>query len=395
MTMKSLNLFFCLACLLLASACGNGSGDELAEKKATLEEKRKQLEQLNADIIVLEKEILALDPNFATQNIKKTLVTTLPVKSSDFTSYLEVQGTVESDNNVILSAETNGIVRNLLVKEGQFVGQGQLLVSQSSEVLQSSIAEVEKSLELAEVVFKRQSNLWEQRIGTELQYLEAKNNKERLERQLQTLRSQVGMANITAPFSGVVDEIFIRQGQNAGPGTQVLRLVNTQQVNVVAEVSETYLGKVKVGDLVKVDFPSLDKSQEAPISLIGQTINPENRTFRIEIQLTNPERTLKPDLLATVRIQEAKQADAIVIPTNLIQKDKAGEFVFVLDQEGKKQIARKVRVQRGDTYDNQTVILEGLQGDELLIDRGSREVADGSNVELSKQSSQNVAQAKK
>ena len=243
----------------------------------------------------------------------------------------------------------------------------------------------------AEVRHERQKNLWEQKIGTEFQYLETKNNMERLQKQLATLRSQANMANTTAPFAGYVDEIFVKRGENAGPGSQLLRLVSLSQVNVVAEISEFYLTKVKRGDSVNINFPSLDLDMKAPITLVGQTINPDNRTFRIEIKLNNPNNSIKPDLLATVKIKNEDKSESIVIPTNLIQNDNIGDFVFVVDKKDKKRIAKKVRVKRGETYDNQTVIENGLKGGEKLIEKGFREVVDGSLIEVEGAAKEKIA----
>ncbi|NJO01633.1 MAG: efflux RND transporter periplasmic adaptor subunit [Bacteroidia bacterium] len=323
--MKKSYLYAIYLSLGLLAACG-GAANDLEKKKEDLVEKRKQVEKLNAEIAVLEKEIASVDPDFVKKEDNTVLVTTLAIKPQTFTSYIEVQGEVESDRNVVITSEINGVVRRVHVSEGQAVAAGQLLISQDSEVIRRSIDEVKTSMELAETIFERQSRLWEQKIGTEIQYLEAKNNVERLKRQLQTLQAQQNQANITAPFAGVVDEIVIRQGQNAGPGSELLRLVSSGVVNVVADVSEEYLSKVNVGDRVTVEFPSLEMSTEAPITLIGQTINPDNRTFRIEIAMANPSNRLKPDLLARVKIKEFQQPDALVIPVSLIQRDKIGDL---------------------------------------------------------------------
>lgn len=376
---------------LILAACGGAKKDEVTTKKDLLKEKKKAMDQLKAEILILEKEISKLDPTFVSENVNVRLVTTLDVNSGSFASFQEVQGTVESDNNVVLSSETNGIVRTIAVSEGQYVGAGQLLVSQDSQVLLNNIEEVKKALELAEVRYNRQKNLWDQKIGTEFQYLETKNNMERLQKQLATLRSQVNMSNTTAPFAGYVDEIYIKRGQNAGPGTELLRLVSLSQVNVVAEVSEAYLTKVKRGDMVKVHFASIDVEQEAPITLIGQTINPDNRTFRIEVRVNNPNGLIKPDLLATVKIKEEDKPGVIVVPTDLIQDDTIGDFVFIVDKQDNKMVARKIRVIRGETYNNQTIIKEGLKGGEKLIKKGFRDVVDGSLIEIEGEDKQKVA----
>lgn len=375
--MKKLTYFLILTLIVFLSACGGGNQNDLEDKKATLKEKKKQLDQISADVRVLEKEIQGLDPNFKTTREDATLVTAIKLKKQSFASYLEVQGTVESEKNIIISSETNGIIRSMPVEEGQFVAQGQLLIAQGSEVVSSQIAEAQTRLDLAEIVFQKRKNLWEQKIGTEIQYLEAKNNVDAIKRQLNTLGTQAGLSNTYAPFSGIVDKIMARRGQNAGPGSPLLRLVSTNQVNVLAEVSESYLGDVKVGDKVKIEFPSLKKEIEAPITRIGETINAENRTFMIEVKLSNPDRNLKPDLLAKVKLKDYTKSEAVIVTTNLIQRDKIGDYIFIITSKDKKTSAKKIYVTRGKTYNNQTEILKGLKGDETLINDGFREVVDG------------------
>ncbi len=379
--MKKLIYFLIFSLLIAVGACG-GDSDSLDSKKETLREKQKQLEQLAAEIRVLEKEIQGEDPNFKMTREDAILVTAIELKTKDFASFLEVQGSVTSDKNIVLSSESNGIIRAMPVSEGQFVAQGQLLVAQGSEVVSNQISEVQTRLELAKTILEKRRNLWEQKIGTEIQYLEAKNNVDALERQLGTLRAQAGLSNVYAPFSGVVEEIIAKRGQNAAPGSPLLRLVSTTQVNVVAEISESYLGKVKVGNTVKIEFPALGKEVETPITRISETINPDNRTFKIEMKLNNSDRDLKPALLAKVKVQDYTQAQAVVIPTNIIQKDKVGEFVFVVANKDKRTVAKKIYITKGKTYSNQTEILKGLKGDEQLINKGFREVVDGEFIKI-------------
>lgn len=375
------NVFFWMLFLGLITACGGGKS-ALEKKKEQLEAKKRDLAKLAADIKILEKEIAALDPKFKKTGANGTLATLVELKKSDFTHYIEVKGSIKSDKNVNISSETAGLVTRVNVVEGQGVGQGQILVQQDNNVLRQSIEEIRVQLDLATQVFERQSKLWDQKIGTELQYLQAKTNKEGLERRLQTLQAQVEMSNVKAPFAGIVDEIFIKPGQNAAPGVPLMRLVSLGSVQVVADVSESYLGKIRVGDAVQVMFPSLDIERTAYVSLIGQIINPENRTFRIEINLANGDNMLKPDLLATVKLKNYQESNAVVVPTNLIQRDKTGEFVYVAREENQKWVARKVKIERGDTYNNQTVIKNGLDGTEKLIDKGFNEVVDGSAIEI-------------
>ncbi len=390
------NLFsrFLFVSILYLGSCSQGPDSRTLEgKKEILQSKEKDLKTLEAEINILKKEIAKEDPNFAEQMQKPVLVTTMGIAPQSFTRYVEVQGVVESDQNVILSAETNGVVGYIPVKEGQYVGSGQLLISQKSHIIQKSIDEVKTGLELADIVFKRQANLWEQEIGTELQYLEAKNNKERFEKQLNTLRAQMNQAQTYAPFAGVVDEIFIRKGQNAGPGSPLLRLVSSRNVQVVAYVSESYLSRINRGDQVSVHFPSLGLEKDAPVSLVGQTIDPDSRTFRIEVAMNNPENQLKPELIAKVKFKESQADSVLAVPTNLIQQDKVGDFVFVVEKKDKKLLAKKVRIKRGDSNEKHTLVQQGLQSGSVLIVEGFQEVVDGTPIKDVSTKGESIVQA--
>ncbi|EAY30635.1 efflux transporter, RND family, MFP subunit [Microscilla marina ATCC 23134] len=378
--------------MVLATACGGGDkGGEngnVLEVKAKLAEKRKTFEKLRADIAKLEKKLEKLDPSYAKQKLeaKTTLVTTLPVSKEPFTRFVEVRGKVTSDKNVILNAQTQGLVTYIAVQEGQFVGAGQSLVAQENSVLASNLEEVKTQLKLANALFERQDKLWKQKIGTEIQYLQAKSNKESLERKIQTIQTQMALSSITAPFSGVVDEIFVKKGQNVGPMNQILRLVSLDQVQVQADVSEAYLGRINKGDKVKVKFPSLDIKKVAAIKTIGQIINPDNRTFRVELQLANPNRALKPDLQAVLELKDFTKKEALVIPTNLIQRDKAGDFVYILGKEDGRATAKKALIKTGGNFQNRTLVESGLKGDEMLIEQGFKDVTSGGLVKVTNNS---------
>ncbi|HAS45653.1 MAG TPA: efflux RND transporter periplasmic adaptor subunit [Microscillaceae bacterium] len=391
-----------LTLMVLVAACGgkddpkanlkNKASEKALEVRAELTKKKNEFEKLRTEISRLEKRLEKLDPSYAKakKEAKTTLVSTIPVSKESFTSYVEVRGTVKSDKNVILNAQTQGLVTYIPVQEGQLVGAGQLLVSQENSVMVNQLEEVKTQLKLAEALFKRQDNLWKKKIGTEIQYLTAKNNKESLERKIKTIQAQMALSSITAPFTGVIDEIFVKKGQNVGPMNQILRLVSLNTVQIQADVSEAYLGRISRGDKVKIKFPSLDIERVAAIKTIGQVINPDNRTFRIELELPNTNRLLKPDLQAIVEMEDFTAKDALVIPSNLIQKDKAGEFVYVLSKKDGKTLAKKVLIRRGANAKNRTLVKRGLKGDELLIEQGFRDVSEGGLVKVT-----NTTQPKK
>ena len=378
--MKNHIAYLSLGFFLLATACG-GDQDELSEKKAQLQEYRAEAKELRTKITSLEEEIAAQDSTFGRRD-KATLVTTLPVITKNFEHFLEVRGSVESEQNVTMSAEAPGIVEQIRVQEGDRVRKGQVMVSQDSETIRRNIEELKTSLDLATTVYERQKNLWDQKIGTEIQFLQAKNNKESLERRIASAQSQLSSYIIRAPFAGSVDNIIVKEGEMAQPGLPLLRLVSLQDMHIEADVSEAYLGKFAVGDSVQVTFPSLDKAVTSTISAVGQVIDENNRTFSIEVKLPRREDMLRPNLLAVVKIKDFEQQEAIVVPTNLILNDNQGDFVYVVQKNDGLPIATKKPVERGLSYQGETLIESGLTAGDRLVNEGFRSVAEGTQLKV-------------
>lgn len=363
-----------------AAACQEPN--QLAEKREELSEKKNEMQELKAEIEELENEVAALDPDFAKTNRRAALVSTRPVTQTDFRHFVEVRGEVRSDKNVTLSAEAMGMVASIPVEEGQQVEKGQVLLTINADVLRNNMEGVKTQLELAKTVFERHKNLWDQNIGTEVQFLEAKNRMESLERQLATLQSQLAQSVVRAPFSGTIEEIIVRQGEVASMGMPLLRLVSLQDMYIKADVSENYVGKFTKGDKVEVNFPSLDRTIETTLASVGQVIDPNNRTFTIEARLPKENDLLKPNLLAVLKVKDFEEEDAIVVPTNLIQRDGKGEYVYVVAQEKEVPQAKKKHIETGISYNNQTLVKSGLGADDVLIDQGFREVVDGMNLRI-------------
>lgn len=381
MRQKSGKLLLLTFFFALFNACGGG-GSAIDKKKNELAQKKIELNKLNAEIAFLEKEIAKADPKFQKAGAKGTLVSVVSLAKEDFIHYVEISGKVKTDKDVVVTSEMSGTITRLMVVEGQNVGAGQVVAVQDVSVMQNQVDELKVALELAKILYEKQEALWNQKVGTEIQYIQAKNNKDRLESQLQTIYTQMSHANVKAPIGGIVDELMVKQGQNISPASPMMRIIGLYNVQVVAEVPENYLGKVKIGDMVTVNFPSLNKEIVAPIFKIGATINPDNRTFKIEISIANIDSNLKPDLLATVKIKNYDKAEAVVIPSGLIQKDKTGEYVFIAVEEGESVVARKIKVSRGESYKDKTLILSGLQGNEKLIQDGFRDVTDGTKIQI-------------
>jgi RND family efflux transporter MFP subunit len=306
------------------------------------------------------------------------VVTTLLPRRKEFRKFIDIQGAVTSKKNIMVSSNTGGVLLSVPITEGQYVEQGQTLAVVNSDVLQANIREVEGRLELAEAVYERQKRLWEQNIGTELQFLEARNNKESLEKTLETLQVQLSDATVRAPISGTVDEVFGLQGQMVGPGSVIARIVNLRKVQVEAEIPESYVGVFRKGDKVEIYFQSLGITRSATIRAVGQVINPGNRTFKVEIDLPNTDGLLKPNLLATLRLKEYESRDNLIIPTRLIQDGSKGNFVFAVERD----TVIKKWISIGESYDGESEVLEGLIGTEEIIDLGFRDVLEGEYVEV-------------
>lgn len=381
---------------MIAAACGGSEGDKnLEAKKAELDKARAELQKVKGTITELEKEISALDPEFARQNTKAILVSTFVAEKKPFEHKVEVRGSVESRRNVFLSAQTGGEIKRINVKEGQRVTQGQTLIELDADVIRRSITELKTSLELATTVFEKQSKLWEQKIGTEVQYLQAKNNKESLENKLSTMYAQLNLAMIKAPFTGTVDQLPARVGEMASPGMPLVRVVSTDEMYLKTDVSERFIGRFKAGDKVDILFPLINKTVSTVISSVGQVINEENRTFEVEAKLPNVNFVVKPNQVVILQLLDYVNEDALAVPTRLIQKDEDGQFIYIVDKRESGPVARKIHVVAGISSNKETEIAEGLQGDEQIVDRGFRELTEGVEVMIANNEAVPAGVAKK
>ncbi len=353
------------------------SGNEVDAKKKALDEAKIELLTVKEKIATLEKEINALDPEYAKENSNAILVSTFVAEKKPFEHKVETRGAVESRRNVYLSAQTMGEIIRIHVKEGQQVNQGQTLLELDADILRKSIGELKTSLDLATTVYEKQTKLWEQKIGTEVQYLQAKNNKESLESKLSTMNAQLNQTVVRAPFSGTIDQLTAQLGEMASPGVPLIRIVSAQEMFLKTDVSERFIGRFKAGDKVGVVFPMLDKTVTSVISSVGQVINPENRTFEVEVKLPNIDFVVKPNQVVLLLLSDYVNENAFAVPTRLIQKDEAGQFIYVAEKRENGTVARKVHVTTGTTFQKETEIVEGLNGAEAIIDQGFRELTEG------------------
>ena len=347
---------------------------ELKTKKAAL---IKKIDRFSTELKDIESTISELD------TLKKLMtVTSIKAEVKDFNHYIEVQGTVKADQTIELHAEMGGTVTAILVKEGQNVSKGQLLATLDSDVIDNSVLQLETQLALATTTFERQTRLWEQNIGSEIQYLQAKAQKEGLENNMKSLKAQARKMKITAPFSGIIDQIFAKTGELTSPQMPFLRLVNLNNVYVESEVTETYLRSIKKGTDVLLNFSSIGISIEASISQVGNFINPNNRSFKTRIDLENSNNELKANLLADIKINDFK-ANGIVVPSRLVQKDSNNQtFVYTIEPNESNHKVVKTYVTEAMNYANQSYISEGLVSNSVLVDKGARLVNNNEDVKL-------------
>ena len=370
--MKKILILITVAALF--SACGNTSVNDEATKRQELQQYKNELHELQQKIDALEKELESSEE----KEIVNVRVS--EISSGPFEHYIEVTGNAEADLNVDVSPESSGVIESILVKEGQKISKGEVLAKLKVDALQRSLDELNIQLDLAATNFKRQKNLWDQNIGSEMQYLQAKTNMESLEKRIEGLKAQIDMSEIKAPVDGVVDNIYQKKGQIGSPQIPFARVVNIEKINVYAEVSESYLTKIKEGDKVKVSFPALARETEARIQQIGNVINPNNRTFRIKIVLNNPDKMIKPNLVSIIRISDYQAEDAIVIPSLFIREDFKGDFTFIAENQGGNNIAKKVYVTTGVTNNNMTEITSGLSAGMKIISEGFNQIVDGTPI---------------
>lgn len=368
--------------LFIAAVIVACSGPAENVQLKVLHEKRDSLKEEQKKLAFQVTEVELAIAKFDTTK-KLTKVTRYQVSPSHFAHYFELYGNVESDESINILPETQGEIKSIKVQEGQKVNKGDVLMTINTEILQKNRAQLKTNLELATEIYNRQKRLWDKKIGSEVNFLQVKANKESLENQIDALDSQIKLATVTAPFAGTVDEIFPKIGEMATPGMPLARLVNLNKVYIKTDVSENYLAHVKTGTDVHVSFPSLKKEIDTKIAFTGKYINPSNRTFVARIDIQNGESNIMPNLLAKLKVKDFENDSAIVIPSNLIQQSASGEdFTYVLESKGSTNVVRKQVLKTGMSYMGKTMITEGLNGDESLISKGARSVKDGQFVEI-------------
>jgi len=341
------------------------------EIKAEQDAIQAQLKKLDAEIKKLDK----------TDNSAK--VTTYVIKDSLFQHYIEIQGNVETKQNVIIYPEYQGTLSQVFVKEGDRVRKGQTLARIDDGGLGSQLSQLEGQAALAKTTFERQKRLWEQKIGSEIQYLQAKTTYETSENAVNQLKSQLGKTAITAPFSGVIDDVITDQGTVVSPGQAVFRIVNLDDMYVKADVPERYLSTVVVGKTVTIDIPVIGASIETKVRQTGNYINPDNRTFTVEVNVPNTDGIIKPNLTARLKINDYTNEKANLIPLNVISENSKNEqyvYLAVSNGETNKAVAKQQIIETGRTQGDFIEVLSGLTAGQAIIVEGARSVKDGQDV---------------
>jgi len=377
--MKSiLNIPTASAVVLVALLASCSSKPE--SKTAQLETLKKEQAELSKKIEILEKEVAKENPEAAKKEKKKE-VNVVELAPRPFEHYVQTQGSVVAIDNIQMSARSAGIVTFVYTREGETVTQGQIMAQIDNSLIVRGIDELKSNLSLANTVYERQKNLWEQKIGTEIQYLQAKNNKESLERRLATLQEQNEMTKIKAPISGTIDAVIIKVGENVAPGMPVFRLVNTNNLKASAAISESFVTLVQKGNKAVVTFPDLDKSITANVSFVGRNIDPLTRSFPLEIKLPSSQ-FLRPNMTAVLRIVFRTESNALCVPVNIVQDINGEKVVYTAEADGDKLVARKHVVEVDGVFGSTAQIKKGLKTGDKVITVGYQGLSDGELIKI-------------
>ena len=379
------SLALCSLVLLLCT-CGPAPDDATPETteeiQQALKDRRTELRNLTKEVEDLEAKLAQVDPSFAPN---ATLVAYETIAPSSFTNFAEVQATVRASETAMATPEIPGRILRTNFEEGDPIRKGQLVATLDVEGTETQRAELETAATLAKTVYERQEKLWEQNIGSEIQYLQAKNNYDRIQQQLKSIDVQANKRNVYAPLSGTVESVMLRTGEAALPGAPILSIISTNDLDIIADAPEDLLTKVKLRQQVHVRIPALALEFEAPISRIGRTVDRANRTFEVEIDVPRQYMSqLKANLLAEVEVQDYAAEDLIVVSQDQIQQDVDGQrYVFTAEEVDGELVARKTYVQTGASYDNKAVIESGLAVGDRVITNGGRGLTDGQPIALS------------
>lgn len=378
--MKKIQFIITALAIGFLAACSSPETEETARQE--LEALRQQQRDLTQKIKESEKKLASL-ANGDSELMREPVVLQ-HLEPTTFKHFFEASGSVIPVDQAFISPEVNGQIMHIYVEEGDRVKKGQLLAKLNTEVTEKSIVELETSLVLAMDVYERQKRLWEQKIGSEMQFLEAKNNKNNLQNRLETMKAQLDMSLIYAPIDGIIEKVNQKKGELAIPGAQLMQLVNLKEIYVRADISESFLPSIKTGDEVSLKFPAYPEYQKSiKISRIGNVINKNNRTFEIELRFENENEMLKPNMIAVIEINDFTAENSLIIPSKVIKEDLNGRYLYVAAEENDELIGRKRYVEIGRTYGNMTRVTKGLKPGEQVVTEGFNRITDGSFLKKS------------
>jgi len=360
-------LYIPAALVLLVAACTSKPKD----KKTELADLQKQQAEINAKVVKLQAEVGGADSG------KTTDVSVVAIKTGTFTNYVQIQGKIDAQDNVTAYPQTAGTITGIFVKTGDHVSKGQTLVQLDNSVMMQNIAQSETQVSLNQTLFDRQKNLWDQKIGTEVQFLQAQANLQGSKKALDALKKQSAYFRIVSPISGSIDQMDLKLGQVASPGQNGIRIVNADVLKVKADVPESYSGSVSTGNEVKILVPDANDSLVTKVTFAAKVIDPSSRSFGVEIKLP-VRKTLRPNMTAIIQIANYNKANTIAIPVKAIQKSEEGDYVL-LNANG---VAKRVNVKSGSTYGGQTEILSGLKAGDQLITEGATDIEDGDKIKV-------------
>ncbi|WP_431213158.1 efflux RND transporter periplasmic adaptor subunit [Puia sp. P3] len=357
---------------LLLAACGSTTdkGDNTpAAKKARLSALKDQQEKLTGQIADLEKDLGASDTAAGSKE-KAKLVALTALAPTSFTHYIDLQGDVEAENMAYISPRgQGGVVRELYVKQGDHVNKGQLLLKLDDAVQRQQVAGAQTQVAYAKDLYQRRKNLWDEKIGTEVDLINAKNQVDQAETQLKTAQEQLDFTNVYADISGTLNTVTVRVGESFAPGSQAIQIINSDNLKAVVQVPEIYQERIRVGTPVKIAFPGLGNREiTGTVRVAGKVINAGNRAFQVEIHIPN-DKDIRANQVAIVKLQDYTAKNVLSIPVNTLQTDEKGKYVMVASKDGEKTVAHKKTITIGQTYSDQVEVTSGLAaGDQLVTD---------------------------
>ncbi len=362
--------------MALISCQGGSAGND---KQAELEQLLIEQADINSRIAALREEI-----GSAEGRSNATLVSIQKANPATFTHYVEVQARVDGDDAVDLSPRMQGTVTRILVSEGDNVKPGQILAQIDDQIARQNLAEIESQYEFSKTVYEKRKALWEQRIGTELEYLSAKNNYQSLQKRRAAVLEQLDMTRIKSPIKGTVDNVEIKVGQAVMPGMPAIRVVNLSNLKVKGEVAESFAGTIKKDDEVILYFPDLGKEVEGKVGFASKVIDPLNRTFTVEVNLDADAGVFNPNMVAVMKISDYNNDEAFILPVDLIQSSSKGKFIMVAESKGNQLFAKRLVVETGKSYNGKVEIVSGIAPGEKIITNGYRDLNEGAEVRVGK-----------